>query len=170
MYVGIYAIITVLQTLASPLKTLLTLRAHTRIQSNLVWIEFAMFAAIAIILTPLQGLMGLAWARLIASGLNLLLMLATTHNCCQLSISRMVPSLLRPLIGAVLMAWLVMSLPDWSTSVHLLFATDVLCGGIFYVSWSIITWHFIGKPEGLESTVWDRLFEKKKQTIGNHSS
>lgn len=156
-FVGVYGVVAVLQTLASPLKTLLTLRAHTRIQSTLVWLEFLTFVGVAMILTPRYGLIGLAWARLIASALNVAYMLMAAKSYCQLSIAKMAPHLLRPFVGAALMAGLVMHLPKVTTHLYVDFAISVICGATFYVLWCTITWLIMGKPEGLESTVWDRL-------------
>lgn len=162
IFVGLYGIVTVLQTLSSPLKTLLTLRAHTRVQSHLVWLEFGVFAALALWMTPSHGLIALAWARLLASVLNLAMMLAATSHYCQLSIPKMAPHLLRPFTGAALMAVLVTQMPTWTTNLHLSFVTSVMMGTLFYVAWSLITWRIAGRPEGLESTVIDRIFPRKK--------
>lgn len=164
VFVGIYGIVTVLQTLASPLKTLLTLRAHTRIQSHLVWLEFATFAGLALWMTPTHGLIALAWSRLLASILNLAMMLYATAHYCQLSIPKMAPHLLRPFAGAALMAILVTQTAAWTTNVPLSFATAILTGALFYGAWSIITWQLAGRPEGLESTVADRLLPQHNKT------
>lgn len=164
VFVGLYGIVTVLQTLSSPLKTLLTLRAHTRIQSHLVWLEFAVFAGLALWLTPSHGLIALAWARLLASILNLTSMLYTTSHYCQLSIPKMLPHLLRPFAGAALMAFLVTHASSWTPNVFLSFATAVVTGSLFYGAWSILTWRLMGRPEGLESTVVDRFFPYSKKT------
>lgn len=160
-FVGVFGIVTVLQTLASPVKTLLTLRGHTRISSHLVWIEFMAFAIASLILTPSKGLMGLAWARMIASAFNLPLTILVAAQYCQLSIFSLTPHLLRPFTGAALMGWLVANLPQWSSQIHIQFATCILFGSAFYVIWCAVTWHLSGRPEGLESTVWDRLKAKK---------
>lgn len=160
IFVSVYAIIIVLQTMASPLNTLLTLRSHTRIQSHLVWVEFAMFVTIAILFIPSQGLIALAWARLLASAVNLMLMIFAAAAYCQLSIDRMALPLLRPIIGSALMAWFVIAVPHGSKQIHVQLAIVVFLGSAFYVLWCIVTWHFVGRPEGLESTIWDKLSSK----------
>lgn len=156
-FVGIYAIITVLQTMANPLNSLLTLRSHTRIQSHLVWLEFSTFVVISIILTPLFGLIALAWARLIASTLNLCWALLVAASYCRLSIGGLLLNLLRPFGGAFIMAVLVVKLPIWPNQIHLHMLAVVSAGALFYTAWCLITWQMAGRPEGLESTIWDRV-------------
>lgn len=166
VFVGMYALITVMQTMASPLTTLLTLRSHTRIQNHLVWCEFATFVLGAILLTPSYGLIALAWARLLASSVNLMLVLSAAAFYCQLSVRKLIPHLLRPLMGSILMAWSVMQIPLWTSQIHWQFVTAVIFGATFYIVWSLSTWMLFGRPEGLESTVWDRLFGKFANKTG----
>jgi lipopolysaccharide exporter len=170
VFVGVYALVTVLQTLASPLTTLLTLRSHTRIQNHLVWCEFAAFVVIALILTPSYGLIALAWARLLASSVNFILVLCSVAFYCQLPIGKLSPHLIRPLIGSVLMAWSVMYLPMWTTQIHLQFFTAVTFGATMYGAWALSTWLVLGRPEGLESTIWDKLFGNLENSSGKDFS
>lgn len=163
IFVGLYGIITVLQTLSTPLKTLLTLRGHTRIQSHLVWLEFGAFATLALWMTPIHGLIALGWARLIASTLNFAMVLVATARYCQLSIPKMALHLLRPFTGAALMAALLTQLPTWTANMPLSLATTVLIGALFFGAWSIVTWQMAGRPEGLESTLVERLFPHIKK-------
>lgn len=159
-YVATYGVIAVLQTLASPLRTLLTLREQTRVQSRLVWLEFGLFAALAALLVPRHGLIGLAWARLLASAINLAQMALAAQRLCALSVQRTAAQVLRPLAGALLMAMAVtqvqMALGQWGGPAVSLMAS-ALTGAFLYASWCLLTWQLSGRPEGLESTVVDKL-------------
>ncbi len=167
-FVGLYGIIAVLQALATPLTTLLTLRTHTKIQSQLVWLEFATFAAFAFWQTPAHGLVALAWARLLASSMNLSLILCATSQLCGLKIYHLLPQLLRPFIGSALMAVVITKSPDPTNNIYINFTTEVLTGGLLYLAWSLTTWKLTGKPEGLESTIIDRISINRKRKISQN--
>lgn len=162
-YVGAYALVSVLLTVASPAKTLLTLRGFTRVQSSIVWLEFVVFAAAALVLVPQFHLPGLAGARIAACFFSALAMLWSARQRCGMPFKAALMSIARPMLGALAMSAMVVYLVSQveTNAAKLLAAAPA--GALFYITWSLITWHLAGRPEGLESTVVDRLSAEWKK-------
>lgn len=160
IFVAVYGVVTVLQTLAMPLKTLLTLRAYTKIQSQLVWIEFLIFIVVACVLVPGQGVVGLVWSRLVASVINLAFTLYAAAYYCELRVLEVIGHIVRPAVGSMLMAYSVVNIPFLMGGVHVQLIASILVGAVIYGAWMAITWLLSGKPEGLESSILDGLSKK----------
>jgi len=159
-FVSLFALASVMQTTTSPANTLLILHGHTRSQSQIVWIEFASFVLAAIALVPGFHLIGLALARILSSAVSALITLLYTQKICQLPLAVALKTVSRPLVGATLMYGLVtylISLPGMFTSPALGLTTAILSGAVFFMLWSLASWHLTGRPEGLESTIMDKL-------------
>lgn len=159
-FVSLFALASVLQTTTSPANTLLILHGHTRSQSQIVWIEFASFVLAALLLVPGFHLIGLALARIFSSAVSALITLLYTQKICQLSLAAALKTVSRPLVGATLMYGLVtylISLPGMFTSPALSLTTAILSGAVFFMLWSLASWQLTGRPEGLESTIMDKL-------------
>ena len=159
-FVSLFALASILQTMTSPANTLLILHGHTRSQSQIVWIEFASFVLAAFALVPGFHLIGLALARILSSAVSSLVTLLYAKNICQLPMTTSLKTVGRPLVGAVLMYGLVnymISLPGMIASPALGLAAAILSGAGFFMLWSLLSWHFIGRPEGLESTIMDKF-------------
>jgi O-antigen/teichoic acid export membrane protein len=156
-FVSLFALASVLQTTTSPANTLLILHGHTRSQSQIVWIEFASFVAAAIALVPGFHLIGLALARVFSSVVSSLATLLYTKKICRLPITPILKTIARPLAGAVLMYALVMYLQGMIDAPMPRLAAAILSGAAFFMLWSLASWHLTGRPEGLESTIMDKL-------------
>jgi len=159
-FISLFALVSVLQTVTSPANTLLILHGHTRSQSQIVWIEFFSFALAALVLVPGFQLVGLALARIFSSAVNSCVTLLYAQKICQLRMTAALKTVGRPLIGAALMYGLVtylISLPGIIHSPALGLATAILSGAVFFMLWSLASWHMSGRPEGLESTIMDKV-------------
>lgn len=156
-FVAMYALISALQMMSSPLNTLLITRGHTRTQSHVVWLEFAAFLALALGFVPHFHLIGLAYARLGAGMVSLTAIAWFARSLCGLHTGSLVAALGRPLLGAALMAGLMHWLAGFGTQLHVQVALQLLAGAATYVTWSFVTWHLIGRPQGLESTLIDAM-------------
>lgn len=156
-YVQVFAIVAVLQTITSPARALLVIRGYTRIQSQAVWAEFLTFGIAAILLVPHFSLIGLAYGRLIASIANSIIILVVARKNCALSLGEMVAQVGRPMIGATLMMILIINLMNITAGLISQLLMGVTVGIIFFTVWSLLTWHLTGNPEGLESTIIDRI-------------
>ena len=86
-YVAIFAVVAILQTITSPLRSFLTLLGHTKIQSTISLFEFIGFAILAALLIPSYHLLGLAYARLISSFLPVFYFAIANRNHCKLTYS-----------------------------------------------------------------------------------
>ena len=158
-YVQIFAIVAVLQTITSPAKSLLIVRGHTKIQSHAVWAEFITFGVAAILLVPHFFLSGLAFARLLASAANSIIILLVAQSNCALSLKSMSIQIVRPMLGATCMMLLVTYLITPISSIMLQLFTGVVCGILFFTLWSLISWQLMERPEGLESTIIDKYYK-----------
>lgn len=151
-FVLLFALVNTVQLMANPLGTLLVMRGLTRLQSHMVWLEFAAFCLLAALLVPPQGLIGLGYARLGAGVLNLLAMGAVTYLRCGLSPTALSFAILRPTVGAALMFVLISVCVDAVASTLGQVVAGVVVGGAFYLVWAFATWRLSGRPEGFEST------------------
>jgi O-antigen/teichoic acid export membrane protein len=155
--VAAFAMAGTLQFAMSPLGTLLTLRGHTRVQSRIVWAEFAAFVAACALLVPQFHLLGLVWSRILASLCSALLGVLATRRLCGIPARHIVVAIWRPFLGSIGMALLVsltISLVQDSLGQLVL---GIVSGAVVYSAWTLATWHLAGKPEGFESTVMDYL-------------
>ncbi|WP_180126208.1 lipopolysaccharide biosynthesis protein [Rhodoferax sp. BLA1] len=161
-FVALFALAGVVQFAASPLSTLLVLRGHTRLQNHIVWAEFAVFVLCSLVLVPQLHLPGLVWARIAASGVNAMVTALCASLYCKLALSAMVKVLLRPTLGAVSMYLLVSLVMPWVPGSAWSLAICVTLGALAYTSWTLLTWFAAGRPEGLESTIYDFLASGKR--------
>lgn len=161
--VALFALAGAIQFAMSPLSTLLVLRGHTRLQNNIVWAEFAVFVLCSLILVPRLHLPGLVWARIVGSSFNALITAICARAYCQLSLRATSQALARPALGALAMYMLVdyavgsLAGSSWSLAV------TVPLGALVFSTWSLVSWLAVGRPEGLESTIFD-IFAARKRT------
>jgi O-antigen/teichoic acid export membrane protein len=163
--VGIFALIGTLQILVSPLGTLLILRGYTRLQSTIIWLEFAAFLASAACLVPLFGIIGLAYARMCSTATQVGLTTFHARRLCELTYGEIWRALYRPMLGSGLAAtvgWV--SMQRFGSP----FIGVALAGSLSVASysvWCLVSWHLAGRPEGLESTIVDRWRDSRLKGI-----
>ena len=162
-FIGTYAVASVLQTAVSPLYTLLIVQGHTRTRMHIVWAEFAAFVCLAMVLVPNMHLIGLVYARIIASLVNLAVTTALTKAYCSFPLAPLISATGRPFLGAAIMYLAVRYAITFVAGNAVQTVVGILTGITFYILWSLTTWHLAGRPEGLESTASDFLagFYKK---------
>lgn len=165
-FVSVFALTSVLQTITSPANTLLIVHGHTRSQSQIVWIEFASFVLAAALFVPYWHLLGLALARAVATTFSSLVTLSFTKSICQLPILPTLKGVARPLAGSILMYAVVHmilhSLPNPIATNVIGLIIAVISGTLFFAAWSLASWRLVGSPEGLESTVIDKLLRTRR--------
>lgn len=156
-FVAIFAVNAALQTSTSPLKTFLILKGSTKVQTHIVWMEFVSFLLGAWILVPSYHLIGLAYARLLSNCLASMITLVATRRHCGLELIPTAKTILRPLAGSLAMYYLVVSAISTVDPLWLKLMIGMLLGAVFYTIYMLVSWHLSGRPEGLESTVTDKL-------------
>lgn len=166
-YVAIFAVVGVIYSLAGPLTSLLTLRGHTRGLGIAVWIEFIVFILFALAFNSNQGLIGLAFARILGALTNLSCILFLTWKACSFRVLPALLSISRPLLGSILMyllvGWMLGNFGKEGGTLIL----SIAVGALTFSLWSLATWLVAGKPEGLESTVlefFQRYLKRSKPT------
>lgn len=157
-FVALYSVVAVVRFSVSALNAELILYGHTRTQSTLMWAELVFFVVGVLLLMPAHHLLGLIWARLLASALAITLSVWYAKQRCAQRVSHIMVALWRPASGAVLMHGLVAWLLTREEIPHnLRLAGVVLAGVLFYSCWLMLSWLAAGRPQGLESTLLDYL-------------
>ena len=156
-FVALFAVTAVLQTSIGSLKTFLVLKGATKVQSNIVWIEFASFALGAVVLVPSLHLLGLAWARLISSIVSSILTATATKRYCELDLVAVQKAVIRPIAGSLVMYLIVHEIAGTLSGLVPRLCAGVVAGAVFYSLFIFISWRYCGRPEGLESTINDRF-------------
>lgn len=161
---GLYALVSLVQFIANPLSALLVLHGYTRTQSTAAWLELSAFVGAALVLLPWLHLIGLVWARLIATSLNLTVMLFFARTMAGLRVPLVLNALWRPVVGALLMALTLKISPALEPTLGWLeLVMKIMLGVVVFTVWSLVSWRLFGRPEGLESTAIDLL--KKRLTL-----
>lgn len=157
-FLGLYALVSLVQFAANPLSALLVLHGYTRTQSTAAWLELAAFVVATFVLLPWLHLIGLVWARFFATSLNFVVMLVFAQRLADLETPLVLKAFWRPAAGVILMGITLHLTPSGEPSwgwLELLIKVSV--GAVVFVTWSLASWHMAGRPEGLESTVIDYL-------------
>lgn len=156
-FVAIFAIISTAQMMLNPIHTMLFLRGLAPLQTTIVWAEFLVFVMAALMLVPPFGLLGMAFARLIATLSNALMVLIAARLRADFPIRPVLSALLRPLIGASLAAIAALQVSHnlEGLAPAIVIAAAASLAGILYIGWAFVTWHLVGRPEGAESTLLD---------------
>ena len=152
-FVAAFALVGTLQIMLSPFNTLLTMRGHTKVQSSVVWLEFAVFLVAAAVMVPSFFLIGLVWARMLGSLANLTATSLAARKYCGISLRLMAIAIARPLLGAIAMYLLVQTVIGLADSNALKLGLGIVSGAVSYTIFSIATWLATGRPDGVESTV-----------------
>jgi O-antigen/teichoic acid export membrane protein len=158
-FVAVFSIIAALQSSGGPLQDYLTLWGHTRVQSIVIWFEFSSFLVTALLIVPIYGLFGLACARGISSLLSVMAFSYSCHKYSGLHWKSNLKYCYRPILIALLMHFVVKITISNFDSLFLRLSTGIAIGVLFYTSLIMISWYLSGKPEGMESTVFDKLRE-----------
>jgi len=162
-FVAGFAILSVIRFLTGPIGTLLNVAGHVRVQSRIVWMEFVIFVALALVLTPLYHLLGLMLARGSSSLAQSVLMMYAARQHIGLSLRKSLSAFVRPLGGSLLMYGLLVTWGDWFAHPMVSLVFDVLMGAIFYTTWLLLTWRLAKCPDGLESTLIEFVQAKLKR-------
>ena len=152
-FVAGFALVSTLQIVLQPLATLLVTMGHSKVQSRIVFIEFGGFVVAALLLTPLLGLPGLVFARILAALVSLTATGLSARRHCGVPLTAAALTFWRPLAGACLMGVGVHTLCSWEQSLPMLLFTGVSAGVLFYTLWMYLSWHWLGRPDGLEATI-----------------
>ena len=161
-FVAGFAIIGVVQYLAAPLNTFLNVAGYVRVQSRIVWTEFLAFVVLAALLSPKFHLQGLMLARIGSGLLHAFLMMLAARLHLQLSLRKTLSTLIRPLIGSLIMYALLVNWGQYFTHPIPNIFFNVALGTAFYTFWILITWRLAKCPAGLESTAIEFIKSKIK--------
>lgn len=156
-FVAVFAIVGAIYSLNGPVWSLMTLRGRTKGLSSAVWVEFGVFAICALALVPFYALMGLVWSRLIGVTVNLCVIYWLGAQICNLSLRESLFAIARPLLGSILMYLAVnLFLAHFGIGIVPLVAA-VLFSIVGFSIWCYFGWIIFGRPEGLESTLFEVL-------------
>jgi O-antigen/teichoic acid export membrane protein len=156
-FVAVFSIVSALQSSGGPLRSYLTLQGHTRVQNTVTWIEFFGFLITAVLIVPSHGLIGLAYARGTGSLFSAIGLLSACHKHCGLHWKDALKYSCRPIIVAFLMYFVVSAAISNFASLFVRLPVGIAAGALFYVVVIMLSWHILGRPEGMESTIVDKL-------------
>lgn len=152
-YVKIFGIIGAVQVAANPLSTLLVMRGFTKIQTRIVWLEFAVFAIASALFVPLFHLSGLALGRLCGALASLVLVSYECHSKCDFPIKPIASTLWRPLTSSIAMYFIASNVLALFANPIVGMAAAIFAGVVTYVVLMLGSWKIVGKPPGLENEV-----------------
>lgn len=159
-YIAWFSLMAILRTIANPLKSLLTLHGIMKTQGTAVWLEFLVFGVTALLLVPRFALEGLIFAKAIGAAAAFFFLLLISHQRVGLPIGSALIAIARPMIGSLIMFYLVrLATSGLQPGAHQILV-GVPLGAAFFFAWSYLTWWLSGKPEGMESTLLDRIHGK----------
>lgn len=161
-FVATFALASTLQIMQSPLSTLLLLRGHTKVQSHVIWLEFAVFLVSAAALVPAFFLIGLVWARMLGSLASLAATALAVRRYCGISLRSVAKAVMRPLLGAIAMYLLVQTVVNHIDGDAMRLGLGIACGAVTFTLWSVFSWMLTGRPAGLESTVLGHIQELRR--------
>ena len=162
-YVAVFAITAAVQSTGGPLRSFLTLLGHTKIQSTITWIEFLLFSIISIMLVQKYHLLGLAYSRLISSILSFLILSTAAQKYCELTWKKILANCYRPILAAIIMYLTIIFMNQVITPGLPRMLASIATGVLFYSVLIISTWHLLKRPEGLESTLIDKIIKQRNK-------
>lgn len=136
------------------------------------WIQVGMFAALAFLVIPHGGALQIAWLRLIVATVGIVVFIGLLlRELKGLRLIEIFASVIRPLIGVLIMAFCVMNITSiFELQGKSLLATQ-LCVGVVSYSLSIMAlWRLTGYPPGAESYLLEKTVAFRKIKIGLGSS
>lgn len=164
-FVAIFGLVGAAQVASVPLSTLLTMRGFTKVQSTIVWIEFAVFAIASVALVPTLHLQGLALARLIGVLVSTILISHQCSRSCDLPIRAVANTIWRPLIAATIMFFASRKTLGIFPESLIGFMLAISVGVISYTSLMLISWRLAGKPNGLENEIFSFIINRRKKSV-----
>ncbi|MFT4173282.1 MAG: lipopolysaccharide biosynthesis protein [Rhodocyclaceae bacterium] len=155
-YLRVFALMGAVRFVVGPYYTLFMALGHSRVLAKMSWIELLLFAALAVPLARAHGVPGLAAAKLGASVAIVLCWMALGHRH-GLTVAQLGGRLARPVAGCILMAVTVWLLPVAGLPALLELMARVVAGAVVYGGWIALSWHLSGRPEGIETMIFQRL-------------
>lgn len=159
-FIAVFALIGAVRVLTGPIPVLLLVMGHSRLQAANTWIEFAVFLAAAALLVPSFGFIGLAYARLVAAVVIASAYFISGRLYAALRFGDYVKAIWRPAVGVALMAAVLLLLftavDSGSAPVREL-SMRIGVGAFVYIGWIAASWWSVGRPDGIERMVFDRI-------------
>ncbi len=164
-FIAIFALVGSVRVLSGPVAMLLLVMGHSKQQARIVWAEFGLFGLAALALVPSLGFVGLAYARLVSAVLIITIYLAIGRKYAGLHVRQVTRVIWRPCIGVGLMAALLPLFFYIGHAPITQLAVQVVAGAAIYLVWLFGSWLMVGRPDGLERMVLERLAMKSRPDI-----
>lgn len=161
-FIAIFSLVGAVRVLSGPVASLLLVMGHSKQQASINWIEFAIFGLAAFALVPSIGFVGLAYARLLSALVIATLYLAIGRMYAGIRVGEIAGALWRPCVGVALMAALLPLLFDVGRPPIMQLVVQVASGAATYSAWMIASWLAMGRPDGLERLVLERVGMKSR--------
>lgn len=149
-FVRTFGLIGAISVIGIPLATLLVLRGFTRLQTRIIWIEFVVFAIVAVFSVAAFHLQGLAIARLAGGCASVLLLAWECQRKCGLSIRSVARVVWRPFAASLVMGAIAAYVLTLFNNIFIGLGFSILAAALSYTLMMLISWRLLGCPQGLE--------------------
>lgn len=156
-FLAIFAIVGAFKVAVAPFTSLFLLQGLSKLHAQTMWAEFLAFILAASLLAPQFGIMGLAYARLISVMVYFMINLYITKSHSGIRYVQILNVLWRPIIGSLIMVATVILTPLLTDNIYLELIQKIITGAIVYISFILLTWKLCGGPDGIETTIFERL-------------
>lgn len=156
-FLALFALVGAFKVAVSPFTALFLLLGLSKRHAQTMWTEFLAFIIAASLLAPQFGIIGLAYARLLSVMVYFMINLSITKAHSGIGYGQVLNVLWRPATGSALMVAAITLIPLVPANIYLELAQKIALGGIVYISFILLTWKLCGSPDGIESTIFERL-------------
>lgn len=148
-FLALFSLIGAIRFVTGPYYTMLLTLGHSRLLAIMSWIELAFFA-LAILWFSGEGVKGIAEAR-VASTIVIGIGWVAIGTRYGLTVANLGRAVVRPLVGSVVMALVLLALPRTGLPDLLELLFQIAIGVLVYAAWIMGTWILVGRPDGIES-------------------
>jgi lipopolysaccharide exporter len=152
---AVFAVVGAIKIGVGPLPSLLVLLGLSKLYARIMWMELGGFVVAALILVPVFGVMGLAYARIVAVIVNLVGYFFLVRTKSGITIRQISGVLWRPLIGIVILVSAVMSVPAAIGDTWIGLLLKIVLGAVAYAVWIFGSWAMSGREQGIEALALD---------------
>lgn len=165
--IQIIALVNVMTAIMTSGGYILITLGKVRIIALYSWIQVGIFAALAFLVIPHGGALQIAGLRLIVAVMGIVVFIwLLLRELKELRLTEIFASVIRPLIGVLIMAFCVMNIALIIELQGKALLTAQVCVGIISYSLSIVAlWRLAGCPPGAESYLLEKVTAFRKINI-----
>ena len=158
-FVQVLALIGITQSIGTSSGYILMVLGKFRASIVNCWFQVILFVGLLYAI-PTVNVIDIAWLKLASSALGLGMVFYQLLRAFPIvTILDLIRSSIRPLLGALAMSLALLNFPILIDSIWVLLTLKVLYGAIVYVAVVMVSWLILGRPEGAESYLLDKVLK-----------